>query len=253
MTDPKKISITVGGHGLKFLRSGSGVPVFFLHGAAGANWTAFHDHVAQSFEVWLPEHPGFGTSPAIPGVETIADLARFYEKVFGVVGLDGPHIVGNSLGGWLASELTILAEGRVASLSLMAPIGMHPRPPGSQASSSSREDALRRLYFDQSLADRVLSSQPSGVELQRQANNRDAAGRYTTPTSDPSLAERLEGITVPAFVLWGADDRVAPASNAKDWGERLHTTPTLLEKCGQLPHIERAEAAQQWLRSNLVA
>ena len=57
---------------VRMLRGGSGPPLLFLHGANGLPvWLPVFDLLAKQFEVFVPEHPGFGTSdnPAWKGID----------------------------------------------------------------------------------------------------------------------------------------------------------------------------------------
>ena len=47
---------------VRMLRGGSGPPLLFLHGANGLPvWLPVFDLLSKQFEVFVPEHPGFGT------------------------------------------------------------------------------------------------------------------------------------------------------------------------------------------------
>src|SRR5262249_3546334 len=107
------------------LREGRGEPVVFLHGAGGLPpWNAFFDKLAARYDVLVPEHPGFSTPDNAKAIRGVADLAMYYLDFLD--GLDaGPvHLVGQSLGGWVAAELAVRNCSRVKSLSLLAPAGV---------------------------------------------------------------------------------------------------------------------------------
>ena len=64
---------------VRMLRGGSGPPLLFLHGANGLPvWLPVFDLLARHFEVFVPEHPGFGTSDKPPWMRNIGDLAMYY-------------------------------------------------------------------------------------------------------------------------------------------------------------------------------
>ena len=85
-------------------RAGHGPTVLFLHGAGGVpQWLPFFDMLAESYELLVPEHPGFGGSDDPPWIRSMPDLAMFYLDLLEEVGLDRIHLIGNSLGGWLAA------------------------------------------------------------------------------------------------------------------------------------------------------
>jgi pimeloyl-ACP methyl ester carboxylesterase len=137
-------------------RDGAGPPLLWLHGSHLADlWLPFHRRLAGSLDVIAPTHPGFreGRPPAWLG--GFDDLALFYRGLLDALGLDRVHVGGHALGGWLAAELAVLAPDRVASLSLVAPMGLRvpggpsptsspPRPTASRSSCSPSWPATRR-------------------------------------------------------------------------------------------------------------
>jgi hypothetical protein len=58
---------------------------------------------------------GLGGSDDQPWIRSMADLAMFYLDLIERAGLDRIHLIGNSLGGWLAAEIfdaAVLRRGR---------------------------------------------------------------------------------------------------------------------------------------------
>ena len=79
---------------------------------------------ARSIAVDLP---GFGESPALlDATVTPADLAAAVHAHLAGLGLDRPHVAGNSLGGWVALELALAGHAR--SVTAIAPAGMWAQP-----------------------------------------------------------------------------------------------------------------------------
>lgn len=237
----------------RFLSAGEGTPVLFLHGAAGVTWSAFHDQLAEAHQVYVSEHPGFGRSPWLDGVTSVERLAEHYTDVMASLGLETPHIIGSSLGGWLASELAIRASHSLRSLTVLAPVGMFPRPAVEGAEAPTRESYTRMLYFDQSLAGRILERSLTEEDLALQLRNREATARYTAPMShNPGLQEQLQRLDLPASVVWGEDDKLVSASHAEHWAAALHTeNRLLLQRCGHLPHVEKPVETATWVRCKL--
>src|SRR3982751_925053 len=117
--------ITVDGTTIRLLRGGSGTPVVFLHGAGGhTGWMGFLEELSQRFAVFAPEHPGFGQSDDPPWLDDIADLAYFHLDLMAALGLDRVHLVGTSLGGWVAAEMAVRSTARLASLTLVGAVGI---------------------------------------------------------------------------------------------------------------------------------
>ncbi len=88
---------------IRIMRKGQGQPLLFLHGASGAtNWLPFMDMLAQNYDVIVPEHPGFGASETPEWLDNVCDLAHFYLDLIDHLGLASVHLIGTSLGGWIA-------------------------------------------------------------------------------------------------------------------------------------------------------
>src|SRR5262245_6575109 len=108
-------TVAVNGCNIALMRGGSGPPLLILHGASGAGaWLSFMVALAEKFDVIVPEHPGFGASDTPDWLDTIHDLAYFYLDVLDQLGLDDVHLVGVSLGGWLAAEIAVRHNSRLA-------------------------------------------------------------------------------------------------------------------------------------------
>jgi pimeloyl-ACP methyl ester carboxylesterase len=82
--------------------------------------------LAAEFDVLSVDLPGFGESPPLPaGREpTPAALAAAVAGLLDELGVDRPHVAGNSLGGWVALELATLRP--LASVTLLSPAGLWP-------------------------------------------------------------------------------------------------------------------------------
>src|SRR5438132_13260276 len=102
---------------IKLHRAGRGPTVLFLHGAGGVpQWLPFFNALAERYELLVPEHPGFGGSRDPPWIRSMADLAMFYLDLVEEPALDRVHLIGNSLGRWVAAEIMIRTRSRCRSL-----------------------------------------------------------------------------------------------------------------------------------------
>lgn len=109
--------------GLELHRSGTGEPLVLLHGV-GSRWqvwqpvlpalTAHHDVIAVDL-------PGFGASAPDGTVPSIGALTTRVEELFGELGLERPHVAGNSMGGAISLELA--RRGAVRSATAISPAG----------------------------------------------------------------------------------------------------------------------------------
>jgi pimeloyl-ACP methyl ester carboxylesterase len=240
--------LTIRGINVRALRGGAGAPVLFLHGAGGRPaWLPFFEKLSQRYEVLVPEHPGFGTSDNPSWIRHVRDLAMYYLDVLDSAYQKPVHLIGHSLGGWTAAELAVRNCTRLASLTLLAPAGIRVKgvPPGDNFIWSP-EEAARNRFHNQALADAALKAPPPvDDQIDEQLQNQLAAVKFGWEPRwfDPDLEKWLHRITVPTHVLWGRDDKILPAVYAALWGERVSGAQvTMVDDCGHLPQVEKADA-----------
>jgi pimeloyl-ACP methyl ester carboxylesterase len=119
------VSISINHH-----RQGEGPPLVLIHGV-GHHWQAWRpviDRLAGEFDVIACDSPGFGRSAPLPaGLEpTIPSYADAFEWFFAELGLERPHVAGNSMGGAIALELA--RRRAISSASAFSPAGFWTRP-----------------------------------------------------------------------------------------------------------------------------
>ena len=152
-------SHAISGCSVNVMRGGKGAPLLFLHGAGGAGvWLPFMEKLAEQFDVIVPDHPGFGRSDKPEWLDDISDLAFFYLDFLEGLDLEGVHLIGNSLGGWLAAEIAIQSTQRLRTLTLISAAGLHiPGVPKGDIFLWSPEERVRNLFVNQKLADQRLA------------------------------------------------------------------------------------------------
>ena len=151
--------ISIDGCRIRLMRGGSGAPMLFLHGGGGVGiWLPCMARLAKKFDVLAPEHPGFGESDTPEWLDTIADLANFYLELLDQLDLRGVHLVGSSLGGWIAAELAVRIASRLASLTLVGAAGIYVEDVEQvDPFLSNDEQRIRDLFYDQELAEAVVA------------------------------------------------------------------------------------------------
>jgi pimeloyl-ACP methyl ester carboxylesterase len=237
---------TIDGCRIKLMRGGAGEPLLFLHGAGGARvWAPFMETLSQSFDLIVPEHPGYGASDMPQWLDNVGDLAYFYLDLIDKLGLDRVNLVGTSIGGWIAAEIAVRNDTKLKSLVLSAPAGIHVK--GLQKGDIflwSPEQYARNLFHDQKMAEAWLA-RPVGEDEQLAAmkNNLATARLAWQPRLyDPDLHKWLHRVSVPTLILWGDDDKVIPPGYGPAYqklipGSRLE----VIKDSGHLPQIEKAK------------
>src|SRR5207237_4443584 len=139
-------------------RAGSGPTVLFLHGAGGVpGWVPFFDRLSDRFDLLVPDHPSFGGSPTPKWLDEVGDLAYFYLDFFDELKLKDVHIVGHSMGGWLALEMAIRSQACIKSLSLISSVGIRIKgDPVANLFIMTPEQLMKSLYHDPKLVEAEL-------------------------------------------------------------------------------------------------
>jgi pimeloyl-ACP methyl ester carboxylesterase len=239
--------IEIRGVGLHLRRGGKGAPLLFLHGVQGLPATiAALELLAQRFEVLAPDHPGFGRSDTPDWLDDVPDLAFFYLDLLDTLDLEGVHVVGASLGGWIAMEMAIRAPARVKSLTLADAAGIRVAgvPRGDMFIANPAE--LARLLFssEDAAASWFAHWQGSPEGLALYDKNRHAAAKYTWQPRlyDPQLEKWLHRIDLPTQILWGTADRLIPPAHAERLAVLIQGAETaMIPDCGHMAEIERPE------------
>lgn len=225
----------------------------FIHGLGGERhvWAPVIDRVADRRDVVTVDLPGFGASPALPDgcAPTPARLAEAVAGLLAELGLERPHVAGNSLGGWVALELA--KQGRVRSVTAIAPAGFWPAPlPPKPYVMHRVAQAVGPLLpaLMASAAGRRLSLGGTTAHPERippAAAVRMAEAYGTAPgfvaVNDAMRAGHLVGgehIRVPVTVAWCEEDRLVSRP-------RIMPVPAhevVLPGCGHVPMYDDPDA-----------
>ncbi len=214
-------------------QGGQGSPVLLLHGG-GATWHAW-DRVIPLLEaehtVFAPTLAGHAGGAVISSDEpvTVRSLTAAVEDQLDQAGIERAHVVGNSLGGWIALELARC--GRARSVVAFSPGGAWSRPSDMARAVWSLRVSFRLLGL---IADRIdwLLSRPRGRRLllrqvmehgerMRPGEVRDGLrASVEAPGLLPLLSTVMSGQLEPMPALrdcpiriaWGEKDRLIPPS-----------------------------------------
>ncbi|MFF3175594.1 alpha/beta fold hydrolase [Streptomyces sp. NPDC057900] len=208
-------------------RTGAGEPLLLLHGIGHHRqaWDPVVPVLAVERDVIAVDLPGFGASPALPDglrydLTTVASLLdSFCEEL----GLDRPHVAGNSLGGLLALELG--REKRVRSVTALSPAGFWTERERRYAFGTLRAMRLAAGSIPLPLIER-LSRTPAGravltstiyarpgrrspeAAVRETVALREATGFHQTLAAgrDVMFTDDVPGL--PVTIAWGSGDRL---------------------------------------------
>jgi pimeloyl-ACP methyl ester carboxylesterase len=249
--------MTVGDVRLEVVERGHGRPVLWLHGEEGLDPDApVLRALAAHARIVAPSHPGYGHSPEVDSIDTVDDLAYLYLDLLAQLDTRDAVVVGCSLGGWIAAQMTVKCTARVARLVLVAPLGIKV---GDRETRDIPDifalhpDEVLRVQYHEPARARIDHATLSDDRLTVIARNREATALYAWEPyfHDPKLRRRLRRIGVPTLLLWGAADRFVAADYYgvayRDAipGAQLET----IAGTGHFPHLEQPAAVVERIRA----
>ncbi|MEV5610058.1 alpha/beta hydrolase [Streptomyces sp. NPDC052225] len=240
---------------LSYERAGSGEPLLLLHGI-GHHWQAWEPVLpilALERDVIAVDLPGFGKSPALPDgmAYDLTSVVPVLDAFCRHLGVERPHVAGNSLGGLLALDLG--REKLVRSVTALSPAGFWneteryyafgtllalrqgaralPLPMIERLSRS----AAGRAALTSAIYARPGRRSPEAVVAETLAL-RDATGFWPTLAAGRTVRFQDDVPEVPVTVAWGTRDRLL----VRRQGIRAkHTLPDArlvrLPGCGHVP------------------
>jgi pimeloyl-ACP methyl ester carboxylesterase len=242
---------------LAYDRTGTGPPLVLLHGigSSRASWDPVVPSLAERFELIAVDLPGFGDSPPLPSsVEPHpAALAEAVAGLLDRLGIDRPHVVGNSLGGWVALELA--HQRPLATLTLLSPAGLWPAGTPVYCRLSLSASRWLACHAGGPL-DRLVGSRAGRVVVLGQTHGRparmSAAAARTAVTAmgtasgfdavfaatlrrHYAAADTAAPITAPVTVAFGSRDRLLLAPYRRIDRLPAGTRVAKLPGCGHVP------------------
>ena len=212
-----------------FFREGQGTPVVLLHGITMSwrVWRPVLPYLVARHDVFAPTLAGHRGGPGLrpdakPGVTAIVDVLC---DQLDEAGIDTAHLVGNSLGGWVALELA--RRGRARSVLGISPAGTwrarrdllrllwmfragHTMLGSPRLSWMARHTMTRRLALSQMIArpERVPEADVTGL-----FEDFTDCALFAALVDGTARLHRLVELDValcPVTIAWGQKDRLIP-------------------------------------------
>ncbi|HEY2169104.1 MAG TPA: alpha/beta hydrolase [Candidatus Angelobacter sp.] len=259
----KRHIVQVGDHRIVYSEGGQGEAVVLLHGfgASADSWNRFAKPLTKRYHVIAPDQPGWGASTRLENASYgyPAQVERL-RQFLSALGVKRFHLVGHSMGGFIASAYAARYPNEVITLGLIAPHGMVEPEPSELFRDVAKGDnwlvATTRPEFDR-LLNNVFAKRPYApkavlnylAEHAIRGLAKSAKIFAELQTNDPLLAARLPNVTAPALIIWGDQDRVLHVSCADLFRQGIKSSEVMIiPGSGHMPLVENAGAcARAWL------
>lgn len=268
-------TVTLHGHQLSYLDSGTGLVVLFIHGILGSHrsWAQLIDRIDDNHRVIVPDLFGHGESAKPVGDYSLGAHAATMRDLLDHLGIERVTLVGHSLGGGIAMEFGYLFPQRVERLVLVASggLGREVNPVLRSATLPGAEWLLPLIASGwvrarAETAGRVMSKagwKPGsdinaiwqGFTSLGDGESRRAFLATTRAVVDPggqtvsAHAYLPDAPPIPTLVVWGSRDRMIPAWHAIS---AQHSLPQcrveLFQGAGHFPHLDEPDRFAELLR-----
>ncbi len=265
--------VTVDGNRVNTIDMGEGPAIVFVHGLSGSwpNWLEQLPVFARDHRVIAMDLPGFGHSPMPNENITISAYARTLDGLLETLGVSAATVVGNSMGGFVSTELAIAFPQRVERLVLVSAAGISTyRHPGVERAgpylrrlapmvalytgwTAAQSDWVTRRPGLRNLTLGLVTRHPDRLPAALAAEQLRGAGKpgfmqALQANIDYPIEQRLPEIACPTLIVWGAEDKVIPVADA-DVFERLipNSRKVIFEDTGHVAMLERPASFNELL------
>jgi pimeloyl-ACP methyl ester carboxylesterase len=247
---------------VNYAEIGEGEPVLFVHGLAGCwrNWLENLPHFGERYRAIALDLPGFGDSPMPDWKISMDAYGRLLHDFCDALGIDRvAAVVGNSMGGFVATEAVIDRPERFERLVLVSAAGtVLAEAKGRRFEAAARTVKAAAPY----LADAAMLKRPLGRRLafgwvmgrpeklrpellsEQLRPGLDSDGLVESMMSmvGYDTRQRLTEIEIPTLIVWGLDDHIVPVEAAL-WYHRLipRSRLEIFERTGHVPQLERPQ------------
>ena len=234
--------------------AGDGPPLLMIHGLGYTRqgWGPARDLLARSFRVVSFDNRGIGESEVPPGPYTVAQLAEDALRVLDEAGAGRAHVLGTSLGGFVAQEVAARAPERVDRLVLACTMPGGPKSfpiPQPTLDLMARmgtmpPDEALRAFVVNALGDAPRDGLVDEIYAYRLAHQPPLDGWQAQAAAGAAFDgfDRLREIRAPTLVLTGLEDRVVDPRNVQLLNDGIAGSRVeLFPGCGHLFFWEEPE------------
>jgi pimeloyl-ACP methyl ester carboxylesterase len=205
-------------------------------GSSAETWAALMQFLSKEYLVYAPDLPGFGRTPLAPEGTNINTHVLYLKRFLDALGYPCVTLVGNSLGGWIATRFAVEYPERVERLYLLNSAGL-------------RRENMHSPYVEDRIAANSSLEQMLGYSLPVPAFVLDALVRNSqTPAyagfihgynPREELDAVLADVQAPTTIIWGERDNVLPLICAYDFHKGIaHSKLVLLPHVGHMPQVQ---------------
>lgn len=247
---------------LNIQRYGSGpIKLVAIHGLGSASsaWKLVLPEFSKRYEFITLDLPGHGDAFMLANLEmNPVRISQIIISELKAIGIDKFHLIGNSLGGWIALEMAAAYPEHVLSVTGVAPAGLWLKPKTNRNGelavsrylariSLPFAKTIARIKFMRKIGFKLVSPQWEKFSPETCADAAiamgGASGYYTI--WDAFLGNRFDkeiSTTIPVTILFGDSDYTLPAATSQEKSlAPKHCRWVVLPQSGHAPMWDRVD------------
>lgn len=250
--------LQIDGFVVPYLQGGKGEPLVLIHGFGGSkdNFNRVASYLTDHYTVFAIDVPGFGGSTRVADADYVINtqIDRIHE-IIEKLGLQKPHIGGNSMGGWISGAYAAKYPEHVASVWFLAPAGLIEsrkseviqkfEKTGEIMLTASNKDEFEKIvevvmyerpafapgFVVEAMAERAAADQPLHKRIYKD---------FKSVPSDMATVLKASDYSGPGLIVWGKEDRVLHVDGAAELKAAMPGFDLILmDKVGHVPMMEQ--------------
>ncbi len=255
---PQKTAL-VFGQKIAYYDLGSGPTIVLVHGFASQgrfDWGNVMLPLSKKHRVIALDEIGWGHSdkPAIDySIQTFVDFLGEFLRVMKV---DRFALAGESLGGWIVADYTIqaLAATNTGTYALPKPdkliledaaghTALHGMGPAHVQGTLADAAGIAIVFYDKSRVTPEFVREAWAMKMQANDGNTQRSVWNNPALDNETVSGKLDRITIPTLVVWGAEDQLVPLADGQDYAAKIpHARLVVVPESGHSPATEQPDA-----------
>ncbi len=256
---PAQKTALVFGQKIAYYDLGSGPTIVLVHGFASQarfDWGNVMLPLSKSHRVIAVDEIGWGHSdkPAVDySIQTFVDFLGEFLRVMKV---DRFALAGESLGGWIVADYTIqaLAAANTGMYALPKPDkliledaaghnSLHGMGPAHVQGTLADAAGIAIVFYDKSRVTPEFVRAAWSMKLAANDGNTQRSVWNNPALDNETVGDKLDRITIPTLVVWGAEDQLVPLADGQDYAAKIpHAKLVVVPESGHSPATEQPDA-----------
>ena len=266
-------TVTVDGRTWPYLEGGdpSKPTLVMVHGfgADKDHWTFYAPWLTKDYRLIAPDLPGFGENDRDGELPfDVGSQAARLKGFLDALGIDRPHLGGNSMGGWIALRFAIDYPNALRTLTLMNNAGILGADESELQKLAADRDYNPLVIANLEDADRLIAfvvRKPTFVPARLKPviyadalKHRDLLDKIFWTIADEMeakpLNDELHKVTVPTLIIWGRHDKLIDVSCVAVLEKGIADSRShIFEHIAHVPMIEDPKATAEVQRAFLAS